>query len=113
MSIIEPTEWGFTAREQAERDVASALRGVRSDRDIPVGIVSDVVRPDAPDGSDAELWLAHAERPDRIEAQAEVATVTGRGGVRFIDVARTVSGLEMAIESARAALVSDDTKAAA
>lgn len=113
MKIIEPPDYGFTAREQAERDVASVLRGVRSDRDIPVGIVSDVVRPDAPDGSDAELWLAHAERAERIEARAEVATVIGRGGVRFIDVARTVSSLERAIDDARAALVSDDTKAAA
>jgi hypothetical protein len=94
--------YGFTPADQARRDIASALRNVRTVADAPVAIASDVLVPDAPETADAAVWLAHSTRPDRLVATCRTVVVRDAAtGAEFFDVAAMVTALSADIERCR------------
>ena len=97
--------YDFTPTEQASRDIASALRGIRSPEEAPRVIVSHVLRV-LPDDDDAmpETWFDHASRPHELPAKCSVKFATMPNGATLVDVAPMMAELTADIERCRAEL---------
>ena len=97
--------YDFTPTEQAARDIASALRGIRSPSEAPRVIVSHVLRV-LPDDDDAltETWFEHASRPHELPAKCSVKFATMEGGAVLVDVAPMMAELTAEIERCRGEL---------
>jgi len=95
----------YTAAEQASRDIASALRGIRNPSEAPAIIVSMVLR-ELPEDDDsaATTWFDHATRPSELPAKCHVKFTTAPSGAVFVDVTPMMAELVANIERCRAEL---------
>jgi len=93
------------AREQAARDIAMVLNGVREPRDLPRGIVVKMRR-ESPDEGEIDVWLTHACKDHELEARCPVLTqVDEVTGATFVDIGPMVDILSAEIERCRKELV--------
>ena len=89
------------AREQAAKEIAMVLNGVREPRDLPRGIVL-TIRRESPDEGEIDVWLTFASKVHEVEARCEVRTQTDEDtGATFVDVGPMVDELSADIERCR------------